>query len=112
MPQPRSEAWFRSARGVSVEAHLKPGRERGVGQVLMTDPTTGKQRKVKIATVRDLRGLGPRLNKSDAVDSPELAVLEAITKWPTLMEHVFAANDPMRGAGPDFEAVLRVAGML
>ena len=73
----------------------------------------GFQREVVLhRVVRDLRGLGPRLNKSDAVDSPELAVLEAITKWPTLMEHVFAANDPMRGAGPDFEAVLRVAGML
>jgi hypothetical protein len=109
--QPRSAEWFATAIGVRVEAHTDFGHERGTAHVVITDPSTGVQRKAKIETIRDLRGLGPRLNKSDAVDSPELPVLEAITKWPHLMEHIFASGDPMRG-GSDFEAVLRVAGML
>jgi hypothetical protein len=93
--RPRSREWFRNAIARPVDFQ-DPRNEYGSATITMTDLGTGKQRQVKIRTVRDFAG-GDEAYKSDADPGtvPDMDTLRMITLFPRLSHTLWGSDDPL-----------------
>ena len=82
-------------RAVAVDPHTPGGVERGRATVTLTDPRTGAQRKVTVATVRDLRPesrVGPWLAKAERTDTVTTGLLWGMMHRPRLTSLLMAED--------------------
>jgi hypothetical protein len=93
--RPASREWFRTATPRPVNL-IDPRNEYGSATILMTDPATGRQRHVKIRTIRDFTH-GEQAYKSEggAGTVPSMAVLRMVTLFPRLARTLYGSDDAM-----------------
>ena len=96
MAAPPSRDWIRSTTQPLPVDVDNPRNEYGSATITMTDPATGKQRKVQVRTVRDL-GSGDEAYKSDSASGtvPHMAVIRMATMFPLLSHTLFGSDDAL-----------------
>ena len=112
--KPANAQWFRTAIATPVEV-THSGAEYGSMVMSMTDPTTGQQRRVRIRTIRGMRGEGEEAYKSEAASGtlPDMGALRLVAHWPRLTKLMFGSDDPLLHAPTaERQTVMELMGLL
>lgn len=112
---PRALSWFRTAIPADVQAEAPRGRRYVAGTVTVTDPSTGRQRHLRVQRLQDVRkseaesDMQGREVVTPTADDAVFATMQA--RYPNLCALLFAANQVLADMpGRDRDQVLELMG--